>query len=148
MQCDDVIWSAIGNQFCSYKVKYATLFLRLREAERAFSGPLRRISVETNTMSLAYAAGNHVPLPTLGMPPCVSTKVCTRYYLPMGVHTDHFRRRPLPVCEDNRASTLPSTHVGKDKALKQLHRGTESGKPAPVVRRWRCENYADKTTAD
>ena len=75
MQCDDVIWSVIGNQFCSYKVKYVTPSLRLREAQQSLLGQLLRISVEMNTTSLVSAAGNHVPLPTLGMPPCVSTKV-------------------------------------------------------------------------
>jgi protein MAK16 len=90
MQCDDVIWSAIGNQFCSYKVKYVTPYLCLREAQQDFLGQSRRISVGTNTTSLASAAGNHVPLPTLGMPLCVNTKVCTRPHLSADMHPNNF----------------------------------------------------------
>jgi hypothetical protein len=40
------------------------------------------------------------------------------------------RRRPLPVYEDNRASTLSRTHVGKDQTLEQLHKSTGAGEPA------------------
>ena len=127
MQCDDVIWSAIGNQFCSYKVKYVAPSLRLRKAQQGFLGQLRRISVETNTTSLASAAGNHVPLPTLGMPLCVNTKVCTRPYLSVDVYPKQFHRGPLPVHEDYRASTFPGTHVGKSQAVKQLHKSIGAG---------------------
>jgi hypothetical protein len=133
MQSDDVIWSAIGNQFCSYKVKYVTPFLCLREARRIFPGQLRRISVETNTTSPASAAGNHVPSRTLGMPPCVNTKVCTHLYHPVSIHFNPFPRGSLPVYEDHRASTLPCTHVGKDQAVKQLHKSIGAGKLAGHV---------------
>jgi hypothetical protein len=100
MQCDDVIWSAIGNQFCSYKVKYVVPSLRLCEVQRGFLGQSRRISVGTNTTSPASAAGNHVPLLTLGMPPCVNTKVCTRPHLSVDMRPKQFYRDPLPVHED------------------------------------------------
>jgi protein MAK16 len=90
MQCDDVIWSAIGNQFCSYKVKYVAPSLCLREAQQRFLGQLHRISVGTNTTSPASAAGNHVPLLTLGMPLCVNTKVCTRPHLSVDTLPNNF----------------------------------------------------------
>lgn len=128
MQSDDLIWSAIGNQFCSYKVKYVTLCLCLPQAQRAL-GQLRRISAETNTTSLASAAGSHVLSPTLGMLPCVNMKVCSSPYL--SGHTPiNFPRGPLPVHEDDRASTFPCTHVGKGQAVKQLHKSIGAGKPA------------------
>jgi len=90
MQCDDVIWSAIGNQFCSYKVKYVChpRFLSARILNKLFSGQLRRISVEMNTMSPASVAGNLVLSPILDMPPCVSTKVRTHPYLPRAMHSN------------------------------------------------------------
>jgi hypothetical protein len=118
MQCDDVIWSAIGNQFCSYKVKYVAPSLCLREAQKGFLGLLRRISVGMNTTSPASVAGNHVPLLTLGMPPCVNTKVCLRLHLSVDMNPKKYHRGPLPVHEDYRASTFPGTHVGKGQALK------------------------------
>lgn len=80
MQSDDVIWSAIGNQFCSYKVKYVISRICLSETHKAVLGQLRKISVETNTTLLASVAGSHVPSPTLGMPPCVNTKVRIYFY--------------------------------------------------------------------
>ena len=100
MQCDDVIWSAIGNQFCSYKVKYVAPSLCLSKVQQDFLGQLRRISVEMNTTSLASAAGNHVPLPTLGMQLCVNMKVRTRPYVFVDMHPKQFHRGPLPVHED------------------------------------------------
>jgi hypothetical protein len=130
MQCDDVIWSAIGNQFCSYKVKYVAPFFCLREAQQRFLGQLRRISVGTNTTSPASAAGNHVPLLTLGMPPCVNTKVCTCPHLSVDMHPNQFRRGPLLVHEDYRASTFPGTNVGKGQTVKQLHKSIGTGNPA------------------
>jgi hypothetical protein len=130
MQCDDVIWSAIGNQFCSYKVKYVAPSLCLREAEQGFLGQLRRISVGTNTTSPASAAGNHVPLLTLGMPPCANTKVCTSSHLSVDMHLKQFHRGPLPVHEDYRTSTFPRTDVGKGQAVKQLHKSIGAGNPA------------------
>jgi len=133
MQCDDVIWSAIGNQFCSYKVKYVAPSLCLREAQQGFPGQLRRISVETNTTSPASAAGNHVPLPILGMQPCVNMKVCTCPYLSVDMHPELFHRCPLPVHEDYRASAFPGTHVGKGQTVKQLHKSIGAGKPADYV---------------
>jgi hypothetical protein len=134
MQCDDVIWSAIGNQFCSYKVKYVTPSPCLREAEQGFLGQLRRISVGTNTTSPASAVGNHVPLLTLGMPPCVNTKVCTRPHFSVDMHPKQFHRGPLPVHEDYRASTFPGTDVGKGPAVKQLHKSIGAGNPADYTR--------------
>ena len=130
MQCDDVIWSAIGNQFCSYKVKYVSPFLCLCESQKDFLGQLRRISVEMNTTSPASAAGNHAPLPILGMPPCVNMKVCTRPHLSVDMHPKQFHRNSLLVHEDYRASTFPGTHVGKGQAVKQLHKSIGTGNPA------------------
>jgi hypothetical protein len=102
--------------------------LCLREAQ-TFLGQSRRISVGTNTTSPASAAGNHVPLLTLGMPPCVNTKVCTGPHLSVDMHPKQFHRGPLPVHEDYRASTLPGKDVGKGQAVKQLYKSIRAGNP-------------------
>lgn len=51
MQSDDVIWSIINTQFCSYKVKYATFLLFLPMQPVHFHAEHRlKISVEMNIM--------------------------------------------------------------------------------------------------
>lgn len=146
MQCDDVIWSAIGNQFCSYKVKCVVPSLCLCAAQQGFLGQSRRISVGTNTTSPASAADNHVPLLTLGMPPCVNMKVCTCPHLPVDMHAKQIHRGPLPVHEDYRASTFAGTNVGKGQAVKQLHKSIGAGDPVDYTQKG-YEEYADRTVS-
>lgn len=57
----------------------------------------------------------------------------------MDARPNQFRRCTLLVHQDDRASTFPSTYVGKDQALKQLHKSTRTGLNPPIVRRCRRE---------
>lgn len=50
MQSDDVIWSVINQQFCSYKVKYAYWPNFQEKMLTGVSEPRHKISVEMSTM--------------------------------------------------------------------------------------------------
>ena len=62
MQSDDVIWSVINHQFCSYKVKYVYVFSSLVFLADLWAGAGQRprIFVETNITLQASAIANHV----------------------------------------------------------------------------------------
>lgn len=77
MQSDDVIWSVINQQFCSYKVKYVFSLLRFRHISLFFlSGPRRKIFVGMNIMSQASAVDNRVLWQILAMQRLEKKKVC------------------------------------------------------------------------
>src|SRR5882762_3376169 len=68
MQSDDVIWSVINQQFCSYKVKQVTTHnWHELPTNRSPSEPLPKTSAGTSTTSQACAIDNHVLLQTRDM---------------------------------------------------------------------------------
>jgi Ribosomal L28e protein family len=136
MQSDDVIWSAIGNQFCSYKVRYVSL--RLWSA-RSSTGPSRTV-----TQNFCRNEYNVTGFCSRQSCPLANSRYATvrehegvyrsSSLLSKDVCLKQFRRCTLLVREDDRASTFPSTYVGKDQALKQLHKSTGTGVNPPIVR--------------
>jgi protein MAK16 len=81
MQSDDVIWSVINQQFCSYKVKQVLILSHLTHPLLTTQlEPQRRTFVGTNTMSQACAIDNHVHSQTRDMRLYEKKKVRWTFY--------------------------------------------------------------------
>ena len=130
MQSDDVIWSVINTQFCSYKVKYARSLPDLAQVfDRSLELP-RRIFVGTSTTSQDSVADNHVRSPTRDTQPYVNTKV-RRCPGPVSrsIRTHRCPRCTLPLCQDDRTRTHTCQNVGKDPTFQKLLESTRAGEP-------------------
>jgi hypothetical protein len=124
MQSDDVIWSAIGNQFCSYKVKYVratpplslawslTEELSFRTVTQNFCRNEYNVSGFCSRQSCPLANSRYATVRE-------HEGVCFPFLYVAGFRTTMSTRRPaLPVCQDDRARALPGTYVGKNQTLK------------------------------
>lgn len=139
MQSDDVIWSVINQQFCSYKVKCVQSIsaYHISTNQALFEGLLRRTFAETNIMSQDFVTGRVVRWRTHDTPRCGRKKASNAFSFSLLNHSrpNNMYRYTVSVCEDNRASTYPEEHVGTDKTVQQL---LESSRAGPHTSRLGC----------
>ena len=79
MASDEIVWQVINQQFCSFKLKYISLFFVSGHAQgRLLTAPTTgqprgKTSAAMNTTLQACAIDNHAPWPTRATPPSAPT---------------------------------------------------------------------------